>query len=138
METVKIQDLRIGNYVNFKNRTDIDFCEVTHLGMPEYVHILRNFKDGEHNDDQPENIKDITGIPLTEDILLRLGFEGQMFGTIKTDAYKKGIITVHLISGNTGECQIALYNKLLPIFYNYVHELQNLAYDLRQELTLNP
>jgi len=120
METVKANELRLGNW-------------------------LRNPHTNEDKQATVETVSDIQngfmqriGIPLTEDILVRLGFEEQMFGTIKTDAYKKGIITVHLISGNTGECQIALYNKLLPIFYNYVHELQNLAYDLRQELTLNP
>ncbi len=71
---MKIQELRIGNYVNFKDRTDIDYCEVTGLDFGGYVHVLRFFKDNEGDDDQPENIKDITPIVLTEEMLLKFGF----------------------------------------------------------------
>ena len=122
METVKKEDLRIGNDIKLacfgKGKLPKEDAISADFGYRPYkvnAYVLTSL---EINPDFA-----IKPIPLTEDILVRLGFEEQMFGTIKTDAYKKGIITVHLISGNTGECQIALYNKLLPIFYNYVHEL---------------
>ena len=66
------RDLRIGNYVGFKNRTDC-YCEVVDLSYGGGIHIARIFGDGTE-DDQPEVIEDITGLPLTEDWLKKFGF----------------------------------------------------------------
>lgn len=69
---MKINELRIGNYVGFKGRTDC-FCEIIELSMPGGVHLVRHFNDGTE-DDQPEVIEDIKGIPIAEEWLLKFGF----------------------------------------------------------------
>lgn len=72
---MKASELRIGNIVGFKNRTDC-YCTVQEITFAGGVHIFRFFKDGTE-DDQPECVEDLTGIPLTEEWLLKFGFKYQ-------------------------------------------------------------
>ena len=129
---MKASELRIGNYINFKDRDDIFFCEVTSIDRGGYVHILRNFKDNLNNDDQPESIQDITPIMLTEEWLLRIGFEPH-FGTyiFKTN---RGII---LIEEDLAEISFNETQRGFNAPCNYVHQLQNLYFTLTgQELEI--
>jgi len=82
-------------------------------------------------------VQEFKPIPLTSECMEEIGLEMQMFGTIKTDAYKKGLLTIHIISGNTGECQVAIFDRLFPIYIRFVHQLQNLYFALTgKELTI--
>ncbi len=142
---MKIQELRIGNYVNFKNRTDIDYCEVTALDFGGYVHVLRNFKDKEGDDDQPENIKDITPINITEQMLIKFGFKKtndlcfdypSKFGKWRI-RWSSIMQEIHALGIHySDEPENTVYNFRWNI--KYVHELQNLIFVLTgSELTLN-
>lgn len=122
---MKASELRIGNFVNFKDREDIDYCEVTALDTGGYIHILRNFKDGEE-DDQPEALEDITPIVLTEKWLKRLGF-------IKTSDefnYEKEYEIMGLYLRESKAKGIFEYRDTEV---KYVHELQNLYHALTKE-----
>jgi hypothetical protein len=122
---MKASELRIGNYVNFKNREDIFFCEVITLDKCGYIHLQRIFKDNLHNDDQPESIEDITPIPLTEDWLLKFGFVSNPY----QDRYENEFIHVEC---NKTRGITELWIERMP-HIKYVHQLQNLYFALTGE-----
>lgn len=138
---MKPSELRLGNFVNFKDRDDIDYCEVTALDTGGYIHILRNFKDGQ-GDDQPENIEDITPIVLTEEWLDRLGIKKEYlenpFEVGGYDLDEKGNKWYHWVRGvfnleiqTNGEIWFEVYSHYVHI--EYVHQLQNLYHGLTKE-----
>ncbi|MDV3822937.1 hypothetical protein CMU07_09240 [Elizabethkingia anophelis] len=120
---MKIQELRIGNYINHSELSGI--TEVIAIGK-DYIHILFN------NETLYESIKWFTPIPLTEEWLLKFDF------TLKSDIdgeyYEKNGVkvlilrseTIHFFFGNP-------YTK-----EKYVHELQNYFHiNTGEELTLH-
>jgi len=134
---MKAQDLRIGNYVNFKNRNDIYYCEVQALCSNGGIDINRYFKDGIDNDWQPEVIDNITPIPLTEEWLIKFGFEKNIHGVM----LKLGNCTNSVLFFNSNSGQLRLIESNCKILTHdglkYVHQLQNLYFALtNEELTV--
>ena len=123
------QELRVGSKVNL-NGADYSIKSIEWNGANQeyYVRVNEDFRG--------LKLSHLLPIPITEELLLKAGFELQYFGTIKTDAYKNKIVTIHCIGGNTGEFQVAIFNKIFPIYIQYIHQLQNLIYSLTgSELT---
>jgi hypothetical protein len=133
---MKIIELRIGNIVGFKNRDDC-YCVVTDLSSAGGIHLIRKFYDGDE-DDQPEVIDDITPIPLTEEWLLKFGFNN-----INSKEYgiKCGSCWMSLSNpkdmGEWQDCYCWIFDRFKFIELKYVHQLQNLYFALTgEELTI--
>jgi len=134
---MKATELRIGNYVGFKNRTDC-YCIIEELSSSGGIHLTRIFNDGDI-DDQPEVIEDITGIRLTEEWLMRSGFKTK-------SNYSNYILNGIEISSmvrvvQTNERRSFWLDGDIPdvwkISLDYVHQLQNLYFALTgEELTI--
>jgi hypothetical protein len=129
---MKPTDFRIGNIVGFKNRTDC-YCEIETISSMGGIHLIRHFEDG-YVDDQPELIKDITGIKLDKVMAIRLGFKrrGEWFE-------KNGVGLIF----EDQDCRMTFAVKRHGISYNqhplprFVHELQNAYYVFTwKELTI--
>jgi hypothetical protein len=129
---MKIIELRIGNIVGFKNRDDC-YCVVTDLSSAGGIHLIRKFYDGDE-DDQPEVIDDITPIPLTEEWLLKFGFNN-----INSKEYgiKCGSCWMSLSNpkdmGEWQDCYCWIFDRFKFIELKYVHQLQNLYFALAEE-----
>ena len=122
------KDLRIGNLVYGPLN---ELCVVDQIGRydnPEYVayHELNNLVSGGQNGQRP--------IPLSEDVLVKLGFEKNGIRFSKDWFYlwlKDGEILFALEEMQEG---IGSYLAI-----NYIHSLQNLYYSLtNQELIYTP
>ena len=131
METVKAQDLRLGNWFNYYGGKHKGYIIAVKLNtLSDNSDVAITIEGGGYT---KTDVKDLSPIPLTEDILLRLGFE--------QDENKNRWIKV---ANNHEELEIysdweddkCIYER---VFIYSVHELQNLFYALTgQELTLNP
>jgi hypothetical protein len=131
---MRAQDLRIGNYVSFKNRTDC-YCTVNELAYSGGIHLIRTFTDGTE-DDQPEVMADITGIPLTEEWLLKFGFEkSKTFQGWPSMRHTNA--GLHLIANNDHFEVLMIGSSCIITTVKYVHQLQNLYFALTgNELTI--
>ena len=70
---MKINDLRVGNLVRLKNRTDF-YAIVSDIYANGGVKLTLKFKDGD-SDTDTFSVEDLTPILLNRDILLGVGFE---------------------------------------------------------------
>ncbi len=130
---MKATELRIGNYVNFKDRKDILYCEVNEISLAGGTHIIRHFKEYGYEDDQPEIIEDLTPIPLTEDWLLKFEHESRSDGFYSKE---DGSFRIRLFKHNN-IFKYALSNWV-TISLEYVHTYQNLYFALTgKELQIN-
>lgn len=121
-------ELRIGNYLLYNS----DIKKVSSIHNDNTI----RFKDGSSSIGcfiiKNKNIKPI---PLTEEILLKCGFEKQMAWTFSVDLIG-GIRFVYYL----GEKGWSLNNKNYSDFPNlkYLHQLQNLIYAITgEELNVN-
>jgi hypothetical protein len=127
---MKVEELRIGNYVNFKFKTgDIitikkDYCEIQSDNM-----IIKS----EYSDLQP--------IPLTPDILEKCGFDMNPDWE-KYDGYAAVLDLGWLNIGMSimgGVCLFDNDNRSTGTNIKYLHQLQNLYYALTgEELNFKP
>ncbi len=149
-----IKELRIGNNAYYKywnphpTNPDWGYSEV------EIVGILKNtfyFKSKNHN--RIIKIGELHPIPLSEDILLRLGFEKPSTYTVvltySLNLGRKRSIAVSAV-GTPNEMVFIREGEGnekddLIVFRNYdydgkthLHHIQNIAFDFGTELTLNP
>lgn len=77
----------------------------------------------------------LNGIPLTEEWLLRFGFEKDYDGNL--NLYSKQLFTLKHYKGLKDVALLGYQNKVLGESVWYVHQLQNLYYALtNSELTL--
>jgi hypothetical protein len=140
METVSVKELRIGNYLNHSNRVLSKVVEITE----------NDFRVENEFGSLKSTWADLFPIPLTEDILLRLGLIKKNITEDMPEAFKQpdideyGNIWYNWVEGlfnlqiqTNGEIWFELYSHYKHV--KYVHELQNLYHALTgQELTLNP
>ena len=76
------------------------------------------------------------GIPITEEWLLKFGFEQNGILQLKFDEYSKGFITLGKVVSGEELYQLIYDGKCFLTFLQYVHHLQNLYFALTQtELT---
>lgn len=122
-------ELRLGNYVNYRNQ--IVKTTGLHFNM---------FECGNPDDENwmcTGKVEDVHPIELTEELLGKIGFEGEMyeFCLLADDAN----ITVNLIENRVdisffGNCEAEL---LIKYNVKYLHQLQNVYYCLtNQELEI--
>ena len=117
MKEIKASDLRIGNWVSYLGENVV--CDINTIwAISNYVPPTIMY--------QP--------IPLTEEWLLRLGFEKVEYPIedLVIPYYEKGCISIEGI-----DFDIELFNgEKLNI--DYVHQIQNIYYALHgEELTIN-
>ena len=114
--TMRAQDLRIGNWVQFR-----------HTETPVLITLgdfVREYKE--------EHLEDYEPIPLTEEWLVKFGFEKQLDGNYKHP--------------NSHEIEVFFHNRGFEVIVDstcknhikHVHQLQNLYFALTgEELELN-
>lgn len=121
---LKPQDLRIGNLLQ-RSELDDDILTVTSINK-ESIGYSTNYGDGTMPIDWP------IPIPLTQDMLLRFGFEKENYHLFRKGRYTYSIhdLAFRVWAENT----IIFLNS-----FDTVHELQNVWYSLEKtELTLKP
>lgn len=125
---LKCPDLRIGNYVNH-------YDPINGTNIYEVFNIRKGGGVSLDNKGQLASctVKDIEPIELTEELLVKLGFEGEMyeFCLLADDAN----IAVNLIEHRVdisffGNCEAEL---LIKYNIKYLHQLQNALYLLTNE-----
>ena len=120
MRNMKSSDLRIGNLVDLGNR----IAKVTEIN-----HLACVVVDLEETQDTIEDYERVKGIILTEEWLLKFGFELD----IEDDGYSKG---KYKISVSDEGCIFFIYDSYYPIEiceFKYIHQLQNLYFALTGE-----
>ena len=127
---IKTKDLRLGNYV-----TDNSGFTMYIVGIYEDT-VLLNFK-GNDGDVWEVDEKDLRGIMLDTELLIKSGFKIQVTG-IGWDKYSNGLVDLSLAPLSNGSC-IPVYHingEMVQIMY--LHQLQNLFFCLSQkELEIN-
>lgn len=133
---MNVKELRIGNCVNFKNRTDIRYCTVEELTSRGGCYITRYFYHSELEDDsdsQIEAIEDLTPITLTSEILLNNGW-----GEISNESQFRNFRLVPGIYISLSKKDDKNIGSLKGDFVisddyhiiKYVHRLQNYLYEV--------
>lgn len=120
---IEPKELRIGNLLN---HSELGIVEVIGVGK-DYIHVIYN------GETHYENIRSFSTIPLTEEILLKFGFE-----KIKSDEYPHKFIInkymryeVEIENLNSKNCFVFSHGKKFSsIKIEYVHQLQNLYFSL--------
>jgi hypothetical protein len=127
---MKTKDLRLGNYV-----ADSSGFTMYVIGIYDDT-VLLNFK-GNEGDVWEVYEKDLRGIMLDTELLIKSGFKRQVTG-IGWDKYSNGLVDLSLAPLSNG--------SYIPIYHvngeyvqiKYLHQLQNLFYALTQkELEIN-
>ena len=122
---MKTKDLRLGNYV-----TDNSGFTMYVVGIYEDT-VLLNF-EGNEGDVWEVDEKDLRGIMLDAELLIKSGFKRQVTG-IGWDKYSNGLVDLSLAPLSNGSC-IPVYHvngEMVQIMY--LHQLQNLFYTLTQK-----
>lgn len=120
MESIKASELRIGNWV---------------YGVSERIEQVIGFARGKvytekNNLPFETSPEDLSGIPLTPEILLKAGFEFSEDGTF---AYQQDYLYIDIIRG-----KYVYMHPYHPLKLKYLHQLQNLYWCLcNKELDIN-
>lgn len=136
---INANELRIGNWVMNRNMEWKRVGEILNNAGAYSIHFKENYKRG------GDYASDLTPIPLTEQILLGLGFKDngtRLIGSneiieweIESDGKIEkqfGSLEYVLCSNEWGSIQKSITVK-------YVHQLQNLHFSITgEELTYNP
>ena len=113
---MEAKELRIGNTILYK----VKIIDISMVGLFQLYHVSDN-----HADSKTDNLQ-YEPIPLTEEWLLRLGFEKENATYIKKGSLRLFKNTCRDASGDfDGYCE----NRTVAIC-RYVHQLQNLYFAL--------
>ncbi len=125
------KELRIGNYVLARGaKAVVKSIEDTHIGYSKTKHS--DYLKREHRTEEKVPLKFIQPIPLTEEWLLRFGFD-------KNDEHGVFLMVIRVLNKNIIlECaENCVWIDDSMISCEYVHQLQNLYFALTgEELTL--
>jgi hypothetical protein len=132
---MKATELRIGNYYQYAGDNGIIYTQVKEIKYNQFG-LLGDF-DG-------TNFEICKPIPLTEEWLLKFGFENlptdePFFKRHKIEVFKFSKGNFFLLGGNNTNYGIGLHNiwQGMEINIQHVHELQNLYFALTgEELSL--
>lgn len=133
---MKIQELRIGNKVSFKD-TVVEIAGVSGIVYSFGAIDVTIFREGKT---EMHDLKTLSPIPLTEEILLKCGFSDKNYkqGYIGID-YKSGAMTLDFVlnkpgvMGNWNKCHTFSLPDYRFVNIDYLHQLQNLFFDLTGE-----
>ena len=115
---IKASELRIGNYVDYYKNGQVSKIKALEFG---YCHL---------SDASSIEYNLLSGVPLSEEILLNCGFEEVDFAG---GCYEKEYLTI-----DTSDFNCCYKRDWLEIKIKYLHQLQNLFYILtNQELEIN-
>lgn len=136
-----INELRIGNYVltGFMNPSPsglqkcFNKCEVKSIGIEKVIVTEKIGRKGL----EKHNYENLKPIPLTEECLLKFGFEedGVWVHKIKNITHNR-MIGIDLVNNHIFLSQFDTHNKFRDVFVvkcDYVHQLQNLYFALTNE-----
>jgi len=130
---MRTEELRIGNLVQDEHGS-VMYVYRLWKGGAELASNMDGFDDLDYEDDE------MFGVPLTEEWLVRAGFdvkENSSWATGEEQKFKvfsKGNFTYNSIQGLWW-----FFGKVLPNQPKYVHKLQNIYYELvDQELEFTP
>ena len=127
IDVMKASELRIGNYVNDRFNAEVIVCDITHTGV--------NLNYGYST----ISIDELKPIPLTEEWLLKFGFEKQDYNMSGCDIYKlKNIIIMKSFVNPERKNMGITVEGISPPTWSlkdliHVHELQNLYFALTGE-----
>jgi len=141
---MKASELRIGNLVKYMDEYLPVFAIDSEKELKEYdligVVTLPTFWNGRRMSCQGRWINQVDPIELTEELLLKFGFEVENSFAYSTgeevayNVFSKSFFTYNSIQDNWW-----LNNWVMKIQPKYVHELQNLYFALTgEELTIKP
>ena len=119
---MKIQELRIGNKVSFKD-TVVEIAGVSGIAYSFGAIDVTIFRGGKT---EMHDLKTLSPIPLTEEILLKCGFdENMVLSTIEGEIryYGDGDINI----GGEDSCTLGM---VYIAKCKYLHQLQNLYFAL--------
>jgi hypothetical protein len=112
---MKATELRIGNYIDYTTEREIVTMQTTY----EYIRLIHNGN------------KNFKPIPLTEEWLLKLGFESDGI------EWWNGILSIGICKEGLRYLPTEQINVRVGIVLQHVHQLQNLYFALtNEELTL--
>ncbi len=125
-----VKELRCHNIVGLKDRTDF-YAQVIAINTAGGVEIDRYFTDDDM-DTQLETLNDLTPIKISPEWLVKLGFQSAFGSNIN------GLWKYYFKVNNSGytirlmpKDEIGLFKNDNPLrFLKYVHQLQNIIYDL--------
>jgi hypothetical protein len=128
---MKVQDFRVGNYV--KSVLDDSIYEID-------LWSLRVIQDGNYQNSYHPDVKVFEPIPLTRELLLKVGFDqcGYEFLFWEHDKIKGfQLAGINWVDEDIPEYQFLNYEVGTKIFsIHYLHQLQNLYFVLTgEELT---
>ena len=128
---MKTSELRIGNYISLKSRI-AKIAEIFHKGILAY--------DLEETQDTIENLERLEPIPITEEWLLKFGFENKDDNRYEIWMHDHEDFEIEYIGKKYAYriwCEDAPHVTHFIGHCKYVHELQNLFFCLRKkELTI--
>lgn len=111
---LKINDLRIGNYLNYRDKSGI--YTVSNIG--NYFETVNNLGIVSGSDD----ISDYSGIEITKELLLKFKF------TVNETHSTKWINDTNTFIICQEGCAWILCDTDIKIYFQYIHQLQNLYY----------
>ena len=103
---MKATELRIGNYIDYTTEREIVTMQTTY----EYIRLIHNGN------------KNFKPIPLTEEWLLKFGFE-----------YVNHTFRHHKFCINLHENELYVLTETHRVYIQHVHQLQNLYFALTNE-----
>jgi hypothetical protein len=130
---MRASELRIGNLVMFAGNSGIEYRKIKCIKLNEFGFL---------SDYDGVNFEICKPIPLTEEWLLRFGFEksDKLRDAFKKQYYYNFTKNIDNKFIETISFELTEYNNLYPYFFEHiqhVHELQNLYFALtNEELTL--
>lgn len=145
---IKANELRIGNYAALTEEAKEDFSNIIGEKINDYFDVTFFNSDGVDFDGFDFTFDELKPIPLTEEWLIRFGFEkfsqSEMYGEDFVDThgweceYKNGNLAMLKPSSrsNWGEKQNSfsvLGLSYVNLWIDYVHQLQNLYFALTNE-----
>lgn len=133
---IDIKELRIGNYVNviFEKEIDrgngiiedVEFNEIVEVTGIDNLGLIWDEEDREWNE------KDVSPIPITEEWLIKLGFEKPVISWICNFSFCSNKFLLTEWDNDKGSWIISLNknNGVLIDKAKYIHQLQNLYFAL--------